>query len=288
MRISLTKVNLNRPSIGCSDKEGSQLAHFGELRYLMTSAPTVGDALESLARYMSSCIKTVQCRLERVPSHAQMHFECACPSQGDGLVVETWMLHTTRLIGILLGRPFSPQQTTFRHGPLGDRGNYLKRFGCPALFRQRNNSLVLSSATLDEVCTERDPTLHSIMRFYIESQTSYSGHIQELVTAHILRLMPLHQGTLDLVSQALGMNPRTLQRRLADERTDFEQLLDNVRRSQALHLLQQTNIGINEIASALGYRRTGSFCRAHKRWFGVSPAEFRSQFSAQLVSAGQA
>ncbi|WP_447754548.1 AraC family transcriptional regulator ligand-binding domain-containing protein [Pseudomonas nicosulfuronedens] len=285
MRSVLTNLKFSPPSIGCSDKEGSQRAHFGELCYLMTSAPTVGDALESLARYMSCCIKTVQCRWERKPSYAQMHFECACPSRGDGMVVETWMLHTTRLIGVLLGQPFSPQQTTFCHGPLGDRGNYLKRFGCPALFRQKNNSLVLSSATLDELCTERDPTLHSIMRFYFESQTSYSGHVQELVTAHILRLMPLHQGTLVLVSQALDMNPRTLQRRLTDEQTDFEQLLDNVRRSQALHMLQHTNLGTSEIASALGYRRTGSFCRAHQRWFGVSPAEFRSQFSAQLVSA---
>ncbi|PJI48836.1 MAG: AraC family transcriptional regulator [Pseudomonas sp.] len=285
MRTSLEKHQHCQTPLRTSVQADFDIAQFGVLRYLVSSAANVDDALVSLVRYMSVCVTTIHCRLERHSSHVLLHFDCASSSQDDSSATEIWMLRVTGLIGKLLGRPFHPGQVAFRHGPHGDRSDYFRRFGCPALFRQKNNSLVLPPTILREPCLEADPTLHSIMRFYFESQTSCSGHVQELVTAHILRLMPLHQGTLVLVSQALDMNPRTLQRRLTDEQTDFEQLLDNVRRSQALHMLQHTNLGTSEIASALGYRRTGSFCRAHQRWFGVSPAEFRSQFSAQLVSA---
>lgn len=281
MRTSLEKLQRCQTPLRPSAQADFDIAQFGVLRYLVSSAANVDDALVSLVRYMSVCVPTIHCRLERHSSHVLLHFDCATSSQDDSLATEIWMLRVTGLIGRLLGRPFYPGQVAFRHGPLGDRRDYLKRFGCPALFRQKNNSLVLPPTILRESCLEADPTLHSIMRFYLAPHDRHPGQLRNQVAEEILRLMPECRATLVNVAQALRMNPRTLQRRLSEEESDFEGLLDSVRREQAFRLLQQTKMGTGEIASALGYRQAGSFRRAHQRWLGISPAKFRNQFSVQ-------
>lgn len=285
MRASLEKYRRSAALFRAPGHAEFDIAQFGVLRYLVMSAATVDDALVSLARYISICVSVIHCRIERQPSHILLHFDCASSSLDDGSPVEVWMLRVSGLIGMLLGQPFHPIQVAFHHGPHGDRGEYYKRFGCPALFRQKNNSLVLSPTTLKQSCTESDPTLHSIMRFYFASLSSSAGQLQNQVVEYIFLLMPAQRATLVNVAQALGVNPRTLQRRLAADETDFEDLLDGVRRQQALKLLQHPHMGIGEIASALGYRRTGSFCRAYQRWFGITPVKYRNQCLAQMTCA---
>jgi len=279
MRTSLEKNQRCQALFRTSAQADFDIAQFGVLRYLVSSAANVDDALVSLVRYMSVCVTTIHCRLERHSSHALLHFDCASSSQDDSSATEVWMLRVTGLIGKLLGRPFHPGQVAFRHGPHGDRRDYFKRFGCPALFRQKNNSLLLPPTILKEPCLEADPMLHSIMRFYLAPHDRHPGQLRSQVTEEVLRLMPECRATLVNVAQALRMNPRTLQRRLSEEESDFEGLLDSVRREQAFRLLQQTKMETGEIASALGYRQAGSFRRAHRRWLGISPAEFRNQLS---------
>lgn len=286
MRESLEQHQRCQTLLRTTAQEDFDIAQFGVLHYLVSSAANVDDALVSLVRYMSVSVTTIHCRLERHSSHALLHFDFASASQDDGSATEIWMLRVTGLIGKLLGRPFHPRQVAFRHGPHGDRRDYFKRFGCPALFRQKNNSLELPPTILREPCLEADPTLHSIMRFYLASHARNPGQLRNQVAEEVLRLMPECRATLVNVAQALRMNPRTLQRRLAEEESDFENLLDSVRREQAFRLLQQAEMGTGEIASALGYRQTGSFRRAHQRWLGISPAEFRNHFSVQPDRVG--
>lgn len=281
MRGSLEQHQHCQTLLRTSAQEDFDIAQFGVLRYLVSSAANVNDALVSLGRYINVCVTTTHCRLERDSSHALLYFDFASSSQDDGSAAEVWMLRITGLIGNLIGRPFHPGQVAFRHGPHGDRRDYLKRFGCPALFRQKNNSLVLPPSILKEPCVEADPTLHSIMRFYLAAHARHPGQLRNQVAEEVQKLMPECRATLINVAQALRMNPRTLQRRLAEEGSDFEDLLDSLRREQAFRLLQQTEMGTGEIANALGYRQVGSFRRAHQRWLGISPAEFRNQFSVQ-------
>ena len=40
-------------------------------------------------------------------------------------------------------------------------------------------------------------------------------------------------------------------------------------------MLEQTNLPVGEIATALGYGNAGSFVRAFKRWNGVTPGASR-------------
>lgn len=81
--------------------------------------------------------------------------------------------------------------------------------------------------------------------------------------------------TLESIAESLGMYPRTLQRHLALSGFSFQRLLDQQRLSYAAELMQNENIKLMDISVRLGYSEQAHFCRAFKRWKGVTPSVYR-------------
>ena len=71
------------------------------------------------------------------------------------------------------------------------------------------------------------------------------------------------------------MSERTLSRRLADERTTYEELGDQLRRSLALQYIRAPSISVSQIAWLLGYEGSTLFSHAFARWTGRSPSAVR-------------
>jgi AraC-like DNA-binding protein len=77
------------------------------------------------------------------------------------------------------------------------------------------------------------------------------------------------------IATRCGISPRTLMRRLSDDGTSWQRLLDDARQKRALWLLQHTGVAVEEIASRLGYVDTSNFSRTVRRWFGATPRTLR-------------
>jgi len=75
-----------------------------------------------------------------------------------------------------------------------------------------------------------------------------------------------------VVARALGMSARTLQRRLAEEGTSYQAVLDETRAELARSYLSE-GWSVTETAFTLGFSDTSSFSRAFRRWTGVAPSE---------------
>jgi AraC-like DNA-binding protein len=73
------------------------------------------------------------------------------------------------------------------------------------------------------------------------------------------------------------MSPRTLQRRLQDEDSSFQRVLEDARRHLARNYLVNPVLELNEAAYLLGYEDSNSFVRAFRTWEGVPPARWREQ-----------
>jgi AraC-like DNA-binding protein len=79
---------------------------------------------------------------------------------------------------------------------------------------------------------------------------------------------------MDSVAEVLGLHPRTLRRRLADEGTTFEALLDEVRFAFACELLDLTDISNGEIAGTLSFASPGVFSESFHRVAHASPKDW--------------
>ncbi len=265
-------------------RQGSTLV--GPLRHLANSAPTVGHALIAVIRYMRHYTPTILFRLEHRAGHATLYFDHRLPGgEPTPPIVEKSVMGAQLLIGELRGTPLRPHGVTLRHAALGDVAGYTRYFDCPVLFDQPHDSLVLAADVLQETCVHHDTDLHAIVRQFLEHRATPSDNLLAAVERKIQMLLPAQRCTLEQVALALHMNPRTLQRRLASDGIEFEAHLDAIRRHQAQQMLRETTLTVGQIANELGYRRTTSFCRAHLRWFAMTPLEHRRQFGDPTISA---
>ena len=77
------------------------------------------------------------------------------------------------------------------------------------------------------------------------------------------------------MAKKLGMSPRTLERRLAEEGVTFIDVLQQLKASLAIRYLEEEGMPISRIAWLLGFEEPSSFTHACRRWTGRSPRELR-------------
>ena len=84
-----------------------------------------------------------------------------------------------------------------------------------------------------------------------------------------------HRPSMDVISEALHMSPRTLQRRLQETGSSFQRVLDEARHSMARYYLSNSVLELNEAAYLLGFEDPNSFGRAFRNWEGMPPSDWR-------------
>ncbi len=85
--------------------------------------------------------------------------------------------------------------------------------------------------------------------------------------------------TLTEIARRLDAAPRTLQRALAADHTNFSELVDGVRVDEAKRLLQTSNLSVTQIGYVCGFADTSHFSRRFKKRVGRSPSGYRTEIS---------
>ncbi len=91
----------------------------------------------------------------------------------------------------------------------------------------------------------------------------------------VSRLLARRSPNIQLVSGALGMSARTLQRRLGEVGLTYVSVVAQARADMARQMLGDPAPKIGDVARAVGYSDAGHFTRAFLRWTGLTPREFR-------------
>mgnify|MGYP001189153787 CR=1 FL=1 len=106
---------------------------------------------------------------------------------------------------------------------------------------------------------------------HLNQTDGWSGRVrQRLLTAEG------RYPTLDELAEEFHMSTRTLIRRLREEGSQYQELLDQVRQELACWLLVHTELSIEAVAERLGYSDTSNFSRTFRRWLGMPPNAFRA------------
>jgi AraC-like DNA-binding protein len=106
------------------------------------------------------------------------------------------------------------------------------------------------------------------------------------VRGALVDLMPAGRTGAEDVAEMLGISRSTLQRRLREESTSYQAVLDATRRDMAIRYLTKTNLRADEIANVLAYRDANSFSRSFRRWTGQAPVAFRETRTRSKGQAG--
>lgn len=103
-------------------------------------------------------------------------------------------------------------------------------------------------------------------------QQSFSA----LVRQTLIELIPGGISDQERIAFELGMSKRTLQRKLSEEGTTFNQQLNQTRELLVRNYLK-TGMNLDEIAFLVNYLDVKSLSRAFKSWTGMSVTAYRKQ-----------
>jgi AraC-like DNA-binding protein len=97
------------------------------------------------------------------------------------------------------------------------------------------------------------------------------------VTTALTQRLPDGQARLAPVAAELGLSARTLQRKLAEAGSSFQQVLDGVRFALAQDYLRRRELGLADVAFLLGFQDQSAFTHAFREWSGINPGAWRAQ-----------
>jgi AraC-like DNA-binding protein len=187
-----------------------------------------------------------------------------------------------RLMSLAAGDAIPVTEVTFAHAAGYPVAAYEALFGAPVRFEQAQSALWFPKSALLTPFAGRDP----IARYYLEARAmqllaalptraASRSPIVEDVRGAILDELASSGADLARVAKRLALSTRTLQRRLEEVNTSYQELVDDVRSSAARTMLRDRSRAIVDVAFELGYADLKGFYRAFKRWTGQTPAEWR-------------
>ena len=202
------------------------------------------------------------------------------PSRQDA---EFTLVATTQVIRDNFISRWAPQQVHFEHVE-PESAQFLRRyFGCPVLYGQATNRLVMDRGPMLEIYRAEDTALVSMLERHIADlieKTPRRSTLTEATRSIVSSSLGLRPVSVERVAETLGLSSRNLQRKLAEEGTSVRILLDEIRRTRAEMLLQEGTQSVGRIATALGYADGTAFWRAHKRWSEHSPRQVKASGSS--------
>jgi AraC-like DNA-binding protein len=265
-------------TFGLRMAESRRLSDFGAIGLLLRHERSLRDVLGAMMRYRTFLNEALVIRIDDfddvVVVREDLFIEgIAHPRQSYELALGVLY----RLCCAVLGARWRPLSVHFSHKAPDGLDTHRRVFNAECVFDSEFNGMACSPADLDRVNPAGDPRLARYAEQFMHSLPHVATQsMTEDVSRAIQMLLPMHRASISGVASRLGMNVRTLQRRLQAENIVFAELLAQVRRELAQLYLADKGRSLTHVASMLGYGQLSSFTRWFTAEFGVSPSSWRA------------
>jgi AraC-like DNA-binding protein len=139
----------------------------------------------------------------------------------------------------------------------------------------------IDRARMNQPLSTSDPVARRYFEAYAERMLAALDTAPPPLLATIREAIAIELATsgaeLARVAKRVAMSTRTLQRRLEEVGTSYQDIVDAVRSGMARALLREKSRSIVDVAFELGYADLKSFYRAFRRWTDTTPADWRAR-----------
>jgi AraC-like DNA-binding protein len=259
----------------------------GPLALVVREQPTVRALLHALMRYISLHNDANRHYLDEDDDIAIFRLVTNYGgSRACRQATELSLAQVLRMLRTVLGAGWSPVSTSFVHASPRSLDIHHRVFGQPVLFDQDANSLVLPRSDLDRTNPSADPAMAREIERYVESLLgSAPASVPDQVSALSYALLPMGYCNAQFIARQMGIDPRTLQRQLAEHGTTFLEIVQSTRKGLIPQYLEQSDRPLAEVADLLGFSALSAFSRWHRTHYGRSASAHREIARAQVASA---
>jgi AraC-like DNA-binding protein len=249
----------------------------GVIGYLASASDSPRNAFERIRGLTPLLWEDFACELECDDRVAFLRCLAGRSARASRFTTEYAIGLTVSLSRALGASRSDPLEARFSHAPPAYADDYERILGLPVRFDAGEDGVLFPRAMLETSNPSADAGLRQLLERYAADQmTRILAHapLAERIRAHVRAALPSGDLTADAVATRLGMSSRTLRRRLDEEGTSYQALLDEVRAGLARRYLGEERRGVDEVAFLLGFSDPSAFTKAFRRWTGRTPAAF--------------
>lgn len=272
--------------LGLHAGEPAHPASWGMLAQCMMNCDVIGEAMQVAARYehiVNEAIST-ETRVEDDYIYNKISFGGEFEVEELRPMVEQDFAAMVSFGKFLARRPTLAEeylkQVCFQHQQPDDCSEYIRVFGLMPEFGCADNVIVLDSRIAEVPVVTGDKTLLNPLLIHLEGLSQGRAENNQAFTRNVIELLhhSLHSGEVgkEKLAGRLNISVSTLQRRLKEECTSYQQVLDQVRYDFACQELEKGETSLTELAFLLGYSSASAFNNAFKKWTGHTPRRYRA------------
>jgi AraC-like DNA-binding protein len=266
------------PDFGLKAPEQAPIGAFDALDYSIYFSNTLGEALDRLVRFHRVLCDAWAIKREVLDDKLRVRrVERTPPPECDAFFA-LLVLRFRQLSGV----DFAPHEVRFHHDAPADASYYQQLFRCPVHFRCESTELIFGARDFELPVQTANPGVDTVIDRYISEairRLPDGDSFVERVRSVIARSQCGRRASLTCAARELHASPRTVQRRLGEHGTSFQELAESVRRALAESLVAEGRLSITEIAFLAGFSDLSGFRRSYKRWTGVTPSRRRAGLS---------
>jgi len=255
------------------------VAGLGPLAVAMTNSVTIGDAYRYCAQHLQIYSPAVRISVENEEETKQpyIRFEILLnrlPHQQQAVEHAFALTHLSALA--MSNNTVRATKIWFAHNAVSPINRYKRYFCADVEVNAPFNALFFDKDDFAKPVVNSDRQLYEIATTFIDHQfPTMASSFSVQVRSAIARMLGTDVCSREHVAAALGLHPRTMQRRLRVEGRCFESIKDEVRQEAALKYLGQATVPLSHIAAMLGYSEASVLTRRCRHWFLKSPRQMR-------------
>lgn len=262
--------------------ETRRISNMGAVGLVIREQPTLRKALAAYARYQWLQNDAYALTVQEFGDQAILRI--TGPSWQGRQTQEISVATAARTVKSIMGEGWKPQEVWLTHAAPLKLDTYRRVFGVTPSFDQDAMAVVMRRSELDHEFTSADPAMARQVARYLERLTQErTVELQDKVGELIVALLPDGLCSVERVAQHLGMDRRTLHRRLTAEGTTFTGILDDTRREIATSLLTTSDRPLQSVADLLGFSSLSAFAHWFRRHFDQSANAYRASNAGNAI-----
>jgi AraC-like DNA-binding protein len=276
--LGLSAVTTGIEDFGLRLGQTRELSNLGLMSVVAREASSLRAALAVFARYLRLHNELVSLHLERMDdAWLVAPVVAAVGGLPSRQFVDAAVVVMYRGLAELVGREWRPDLVCLAHSPPRDPSSHRRILGSNVQFDAPVTGIVCDKRIMG-AGLHRTKTLvslqatESLEAALLEARTGTAARAREAVTW----LLPTGFCSAATVAARLGLDQRTLHRRLAREGTSYSALVDQHRRDLARQQLADDR-PLKQVASALGFEAPSVLSRWFRARFGCSPSHWASR-----------
>tara|TARA_R110001592_G_scaffold225055_6_gene480796 strand:- start:76 stop:1083 length:1008 start_codon:yes stop_codon:yes gene_type:complete len=257
------------------------LTAYAPLAIPMKFAPTLGDSLHFLARYVKLQAPLITCDFTQDEHFGYMTLDFRLPMS------ETTEIYVTAAafsalsaeLSLVTGSTHNFHGIRLRNGTNTYLTMYKKFFGVTPDINLSANTAVIPRKVLEAANPFADRASFKRYGEEYEQQlkdSRISGQLSEKISGILTSQISQPPNMQDLAVQ-LNISNRQLRFALTKEGTSYRELLMRCRVEYCRTQLRNPRMNISQLAQKLGYNDITAFNHGFKRWTGKSPTEFQRE-----------